>query len=85
MQCIGKIGLSFAISDRVTCTNTFSNNSDGWRPVMQACFLLKIQHISQSGPLVTWFLRNTAKQKNSLNRQKVHIVTAFLKFLTGDI
>ena len=60
-----KIGLTLANSDRTACTNMLSNNSDGWHLSMQACFSLKIQHISQSGPLVTWFLRVTANRKNA--------------------
>ena len=41
-----KIGLTLANSDRTACTNMLSNNSDSWRLAMQACFSLKIQHIS---------------------------------------
>ena len=44
-----KFGLILASSDRTTCTNMFSSNSDGWRLPVQACFSLKIQHIPQSG------------------------------------
>ena len=66
-----KIGLTLANSDRTTCTNMFSSNSDGWR--LAACLSLKNQRIPQTGPLVT---RDTTKRKNPLKCLKVHILTA---------
>ena len=62
--------IKLANSVRKTCTNMFSNNSDGWRLAMQACFVLKIQHIPQFGHLVTWFLLDAASRKNPLKCQK---------------
>ena len=39
-----KIGLTLANSDRATCTNMFSSNSDGWHLAMQAFFTKNSAH-----------------------------------------
>jgi len=63
-----------ANSDRTTYTNTSQTIV---MAAMQACFSLRTQHVPQSDPLVTWFLRNTAKWKNPIKCKSAYILIAF--------